>query len=318
MEGATPLPVIDDLLVKQGANQIYAILDLSKAFREQPLHPQSRPITCCYTPQGVYQWKVNVMGLTNASQQFQQMMEDRLFPVRDVADPYIDDILVGTRVEPGEDLVGQHEKDLRRVMEVLKVEKFVCDPKKCPFFVKEVEFCGQILGGGTRRPAPGKLMAIEKWPVPKTITELRSFLGFTNYYSSYIHEYAKLVGRFQDKLRVPRTEGKKGSKKQISLDEADIAAFEEIKRRLCGELVLQRVNPDKPFVLRVDASNYALGATLEALLDENRAATVEDVRAMRTVPVAFMSSKLTGSQLNWVPRERETYAIILALQKWES
>ena len=44
----------------------------------------------------------------------------------------------------------------------------------------------------------------------------------------------------------------------------------------------------------------------------------EDVRAGRKVPVAFMSRKLTGSQLNWVPREQETYAIILALQKWES
>jgi len=46
------------------------------------------------------------MGLTNASQQFQQLLEDRLQPVRDVADPYIDDIIVGTRVGPGEDLFG--------------------------------------------------------------------------------------------------------------------------------------------------------------------------------------------------------------------
>ena len=42
------------------------------------------------------------------------------------------------------------------------------------------------------------------------------------------------------------------------------------------------------------------------------------MRAKKTVPVAFMSRKLTGSQRNWVPREQETYAINLALQKWES
>jgi hypothetical protein len=115
-----PLPVIEDLLVKQGPNQIFSILDLRQAFHQQPLHPDSRHITCCYTPQGIYQWKVNVMGLTNASQQFQQMMEDLLFPVRDVADPFIDDILIGTRVEPGEDLLAAHDKDVRRVLEVLK------------------------------------------------------------------------------------------------------------------------------------------------------------------------------------------------------
>ena len=68
----------------------------------------------------------------------------------------------------------------------------------------------------------------------------------------------------------------------------------------------------------VDASQYAVGAALEQLLDEERAPTVEDVRAKKTVPVAFMSRKLTGSQRNWVPREQETYAIILTLQKWKS
>jgi hypothetical protein len=69
---------------------------------------------------------------------------------------------------------------------------------------------------------------------------------------------------------------------------------------------------------RVDASRYAVGATLEQLVDDQRTPTVEDVRLRKTVPVAFMSRKLTGSQLNWVPREQETYAIILALQKWET
>ena len=53
-------------------------------------------------PSGVYQWKVNVMGLANASQQFQQMIDDRLQPVGDIATPYIDDILIGTSVDKGQ------------------------------------------------------------------------------------------------------------------------------------------------------------------------------------------------------------------------
>ena len=117
------------------------------------------------------------MGLMNASHQFQQMMEDRHFPVREVADRFIDDILVGTRVNPGEDPVVKHNEDLRTVLEVLKEEKFVADVRNCHFFVKEVEFCGHILGGGVRRPAPGKLRAIEKWELPESITGLRAFLG---------------------------------------------------------------------------------------------------------------------------------------------
>ena len=77
------------------------------------------------------------------------MMEDRLAPCRDVADPFIDDIIVGTRVEPGEDLLEAHNKDLRRVMNILMDNKFICDIRKCHFFVDEVEFCGHILGGNS-------------------------------------------------------------------------------------------------------------------------------------------------------------------------
>ena len=147
---------------------------------------------------------------------------------------------------------------------------------------------------------------------------MRAFLGFTNYYSVYIYNYAETVAPLQDKLKVPRAEGKKGSKKKITWSAEDVKAFETIKQKLVSQLSLQRVTPDKPFVLRVDASRYAIGATLEQLLDEERAPTIDDVRSRKTVPVAFMSRKLAKNQRNWVPREQETYAIILALKKWES
>ena len=224
-----PLPKIEDLLLKQGKAQIFSILDLKLAFHQQPLHPESRHITCCYTPMGIFQWRVNVMGLMNASQQFQQLMEDRLQTVRDVCDPYIDDIVIGTHVGPGQDLYEAHDRDVRRVLELLKADKFVASINKCQFFVPEVEFCGHILGGGTRRPAPGKLRAIENWELPKTVTALRAFLGFTNYYSTYIRNYAKVVGRLMDKLELPREIGKKGSKAKIEWEEDDTKAFEEIK-----------------------------------------------------------------------------------------
>ena len=313
-----PLPKIEDILVKHGSNQMFSILDLKQAFHQQPLHPDSRPITTSFTSKGLYQWRVNVMGLMNASQQFQQMLDDRLRPVRDIATPYVDDILVGTTVGEGEDLLEAHARDLRRVLKVLAEERLVVDPKKAKLFVTEVEFCGQILGGGTRRPAPGKLQAIEKWEVPTTISALRAFLGFTNYYNTYIHMYAQIAARLQDKLKVPREVGKKGSKVKITFDKEDLAAFEELKKRLCSGLILHRVDPDKPFVLRVDASGYAVGATLEQLKEGGGRPTAEDVIQKKTVPVAFMSRKLTEGQRKWTPRELETYAIILALQKWES
>jgi hypothetical protein len=172
---AYPIPCIEDILVRQGKKFIFSVLDLRQAFHQQPLDPASRPITCTYTPLGVYQWTVNVMGLKNASVQFQRMMDDILREVDDIASCYIDDIIVGTWVEEGEDLIAQHDHDLRRVLEVLKKQQLVADISKCKLFVPEVEFCGHILGGGTRRPAPGKLLAIERWERPKTIMSSAHF-----------------------------------------------------------------------------------------------------------------------------------------------
>ena len=77
------------------------------------------------------------------------------------------------------------------------------------------------------------------------------------------------------------------------------------KKVLCENLLLQRVNPDKPFVLRVDASKYAVGAALEQLIDEERCPTKEDVLNSKTVPVAFMSRKMTGSQKIGSPGSRK-------------
>ena len=135
------------------------------------------------------------MGLMNASGQFQQMLDDQLQGVKDVADGYIDDIAVGTCANPqeGEDDLVIHDRALRRVLDRLQEIELVGKEKKFEPFVPELNICGQILGHGDRKPAPGKLMAIEKWELPPTITALRAFLGFTNQYNIYLPDYADLA-----------------------------------------------------------------------------------------------------------------------------
>jgi hypothetical protein len=67
------------------------------------------------------------------------------------------------------------------------------DPENANMFMGEVEFCGHNLREGRRSPAPGKLLSIQKWDLPGTVTALRVFLGLTNYYSSYVQNYAALA-----------------------------------------------------------------------------------------------------------------------------
>ena len=105
-------------------------------------------------------------------------------------------------------------------------------------------------------------MALQKWEEPKTVTALRGFLGFTNYYSSYVPGYAEIVADLQDLLKVDKKKGKKGSKEPVLFKEKHKKAFETIKNRLTEGLALHTVRPDRPFILRVDASGRAVGAAL--------------------------------------------------------
>jgi hypothetical protein len=121
--------------------------------------------------------------------------------------------------------MANHEKDLRAVLNVLRENKLVVDPKKANVIMREVEFCGYVLREGRRSPAPGKLLSIQKWELPRTITQLRGFLGFTNYSSCYIKKYSTLASPFMSHLQVGRVDGKKGSQNPIKWTEKGVKAF---------------------------------------------------------------------------------------------
>ena len=182
------LPLIDTILQKQQKKRIFTVLDLKHGYHQMPLHPDSRPCTAMSTPLGPMQWKVVPMGAKNGNSAFQRMMEDLLGPVRDCADPFVDDIIIGSGTEnmTEDELIEAHERDLRRVLSELDKHNMVCKPTKASLFVKEVEFAGHVVGHGQRCPMPGKLASLHHWEKPQTISELRSFMGFCNYYSGYV------------------------------------------------------------------------------------------------------------------------------------
>ena len=220
----------------------------------------------------------------------------------------MDDIIIGSGTEDmtEDELIEAHEKDLRRVLSELDKHNMVCKPTKASLFVKEVEFAGHVVGHGQRRPMPGKLASLHHWEKPQTISELRSFMGFCNYYSGYVRMYAELSGPLHKMLQVGKFDGRKGSKKKLAWTPEAEDAFSCLKERLLGQLGLFLVDPDKGFVLRTDASDYAVGAVLEHVEDDGS-----------HVPVAFWSRILAeGQRRTWTAREKETYAIVCALRKW--
>ena len=113
-------------------------------------------------------------------------------------------------------------------------------------------------------------------------------------------------GPLHKMLQVGKFDGRKGSKKKLAWTPEAEDAFNRLKERLLGQLGLFLVDPDKGFVLRTDASDYAVGAVLEQIRDDGS-----------HVPVAFWSRILAeGQRRTWTAREKETYAIVCALRKW--
>jgi hypothetical protein len=202
------------------------------------------------------------MGLRNAGAQFQRMMEWVLRD-HDNADPYIDDILVGSTGRTEQELWDNHEQHLRDVLTTLAEHQIFVDPRKAHLFMHEVESGGHVLQEGRRSPAPGKLRAIQKWERPRTISQMRGFLGLTNYYSGYVEGYAGLACPLMDTLKVGREDGKKGSKMPVRWGPQEEAAFEALKLALAEGLELFQIDVDAPYVMRTDASDYAIGALLE-------------------------------------------------------
>ena len=234
------VPLIDSILQKQQKKRIFTVLDLKHGSHQMPLHPDSRPCTAMSTPLGPMQWKVVPMGAKNGNAAFQRMMEDLLGPVWDCADPFVDDIIIGSGTEnmTEDELIDAHEKDLRRVLSELDKHNMVCKPTKASLFVKEVVFAGHVVGHGQRRPMPGKLASLHHWEKPQTISELRSFMGFCNYYSGYIRMYSELSGPLHKMLQVGKFDGWKGSKKKLAWTPEAEDAFNRLKERLLGQLGL--------------------------------------------------------------------------------
>ena len=138
------------------------------------------------------------------------MMEEVLFSEHpeliEFVSVYIDDIIIAT-VGDGlteQELVDRHEKQLNIVLDILDKNQLICGPKKGKLFLQSVEFCGNLLQNGTRQPSPGKVLAIQKWKRPETISALCGFLGCCNFYHTFAKNYAKYAAPLSELLKVGR------------------------------------------------------------------------------------------------------------------
>ncbi|GJP31427.1 hypothetical protein CLOM_g12258 [Closterium sp. NIES-68] len=285
-----PIRRIDDLLDQLRGATVFSKLDLRSGYWQIRMADNSIHKTAFRTRYGSYEYLVMPLGLTNAPATFQAEMNHILRPLLDeCVVVYLDDILIYSRD------MKHHVDHLRRVFEILRRERFYVKLSKSEFALEKVQFLGHMVSAQGVHVDPKKIEAVRTWKTPENVKELQQFLGFANYYNRFVPQYAKIAAPLTNLLKND-TPYKWEPKHQEDV--------EQPKQALTSAPVLILPNPERDYVIEADASTQAVGAVL--MQDQGNGLQ----------PIAYLSKKLHGAELNYPIHDKKALAIVIAFKAW--
>ncbi|XP_073024290.1 uncharacterized mitochondrial protein AtMg00860-like [Primulina eburnea] len=160
---------------------------------------------------------------------------------------FIDDILIYSKSKE------EHSHHLRTVLQTLQDRRLYAKFSKCDFWLDRVAFLGHIVSQNGLEVDPSKVEAVRDWPVPKSVTEIRSFLGLAGYYRKFIQGFSSIA--------VPMTALTKKNAKFVWGPECQ-ESFDRLKQALTTAPVLAMPSGQGEFVVYTNASKLGLGAVL--------------------------------------------------------
>ncbi|KAI3370606.1 hypothetical protein L3Q82_007175 [Scortum barcoo] len=299
-------PCIDDVLDSMTGSKWFSVLDLRSGYYQIAMAEEDKEKTAFICPLGFFQFERMPQGITGAPATFQRLMEKAVGDMNllEVL-VYLDDLIVFGRT------LEEHEERLLKVLDRLAEVGLKISVDKCQFCLPKVKYLGHIVSADGVSPDLAKIEAVTRWPQPTHLKALQSFLGFCGYYRRFIANYAAIVRPLSELTKgyAPTQRVKKFEKDETKTylkesepfgerwDQSCTEAFHKIIHCLTHAPVLAFADPNKPYVLHVDASLKGLGAVLYQ----------EHSEGLR--PVAFASRKLKTSERNYPVHQLEFLAL---------
>ncbi|GFO01889.1 transposon ty3-g Gag-Pol polyprotein, partial [Plakobranchus ocellatus] len=279
-----PMPTIEDMINDLNCSTVFSRIDLQQAFYQLELNEESRFITTFSTHVGLRQFKRLMFGVNAAPEIFQHALGEVLRDIPGVTH-FIDDIIVHCKTK------REHDHSLTETLNRLHQRGAKLNKDKCLFGVNQLTFLGHTFGEHGIFPEPQKVKAITNTAPPTSVSELRSFLGMTQFVSRYIESYATITEPLRKLTRKsqPWRWGK-----------AEGGAFKKLKEALTKVGVMAYFDPKKQTDILVDASPCGLGAMIT---QEGRV-------------ICYASRALTDVESRYSQTEREMLAVVYGVEKF--